>query len=129
MPTDSVKTDPNVGAYSVKLDYGNKYRLMVNGANLIPIPAELDLSTETNYREINLDLFADSEKAQPEPIQPLLEKPVGKTETIKAKKFASIRGRIIDKRTGDPFPSGTKLQVKVMGSSQPGAHIDQQAIR
>lgn len=123
-PSDSVKVDPTTGVYSVKLDYGKKYRLMVNGTNLISLPADLDLSAETDYKEINLDLFADLEKKTQEP---LVEKPTLKPETIKAKKFASISGRIIDKRTGDPFPSGTKLQVKLMGSSvQPDVSIDPQ---
>ncbi|MBI1767722.1 MAG: OmpA family protein [Bacteroidetes bacterium] len=127
-PADSVKIDPVSTTYSVKLDYSKKYRLMVNGTSLIPIPADLDLSSETDYKEIELDLYADLEKA---PTEPVAERPVEvKTEPIKVKKFATITGRIIDKKTGDPFPPGSKLQVKVMGSPlQTEARIDPQTSR
>ncbi|GHN00837.1 hypothetical protein WSM22_23260 [Cytophagales bacterium WSM2-2] len=145
IPIDSVKIDTVAKTYSIKLDYGKKYRLTVNGTKLLPIPSDLDLSAEAGYKEIDLDLFADVEKTsepvvvqQPtvveKPVENIIEKPVVKPAEItaqpKQKKFASISGRIIDKKTGDPFPAGTKLQVKVMGSSsQPVVHIDPQTSR
>lgn len=122
--TDSVKVDSATSTYSVRLDYGKKYRMMVNGVNLNPIPAELDLISTNEYKEVNLDLFAEPETTE---AQPVIEQPQVKAEPTRAKKFASIKGRIIDKRTGDPFPPGTKLQVKVMGvAKQPVVRVNSQ---
>jgi len=131
MPIDSIKVDLSAITYSVKLDLGKKYRLMVNGVNLNPIPAELDLSAASAPNEMDLDLFAELEQADDQPVTqqlPTVRPPTQKTETVKPKKFASIRGRIIDKRTGDPFPPGSKLQVKVMGvTKQPAVLLDANA--
>lgn len=133
MPIDSIKVDLNASTYSVKLDLGKKYRLMVNGINLNPIPAELDLTAESTPNEVDLDLFAELEKVEGQPaIQqpPTAQRPIEKTETAKPKRFASIKGRIIDRRTGNPFPPGTKLQVKVMGAAtQPSVFIDSKTSR
>jgi outer membrane protein OmpA-like peptidoglycan-associated protein len=126
VPTDSVRVDLNASTYSVKLDLGKKHRLMVSGVNLNPIPAELDL-TEASAPEANLDLFAELEKAED---QPVVQRPIEKIETKIPKKFATIKGRILDKRTGDPFPPGSKLQVKVMGTAtQPVVRIDAKTSR
>lgn len=120
--TDSVKVDMDASTYSVKLELGKKYRMMVSGINLNPVPAELDLTITPETYEVNVDLFAELEKTEN---QPIAELQTEKAETIKPKKFAAIKGRIIDKRTGDPFAPGTKLQVKVMGAAtQPVVRID-----
>lgn len=125
---DSVKVDSATSTYSVRLDFGKKYRMMANGINLNPIPTELDLLSTHEYKEVNLDLFAEPEtEGQPVVEKPVIGQPLVKTEPTKAKKFASIKGRIIDKRTGDPFPPGTKLQVKVMGrAKQPVVRVNSQ---
>jgi len=131
--TDSVKLDLATGTYAVKLDHGKKYRMMVNGMSLIPVPEVLDLTTETGYKEINFDLFADKEELPAEPLTakpkeekaPAVEEKLPKVRITKEKRFASISGRIIDKGTGEPFAPGTKLQVKVMGAqSQPSVRVD-----
>jgi outer membrane protein OmpA-like peptidoglycan-associated protein/Tol biopolymer transport system component len=122
VPSDSVKVDLNASTYSVRLDLGKKHRLMVSGVNLNPVPAELDLTT-ASAPDATLDLFAELEKTEDR--QPVVQRPAERIETTIPKKFASIKGRVINKRTGDPFPPGTKLQVKVMGTTaQPVVHID-----
>ncbi len=74
----------------VKLPLQKKYKFEIKAKETNPVPATVDLSTVTEYKEISKDLFASPvEKAKP--------------IIVEAPKIATFAGKIINKKTGKPL--------------------------
>lgn len=97
---DSATIDPNTGAYSLKVNHSNAYRIMVKANRFETLPTTLDLNTVDEYKEIPLDLFADEEKV------------------------ATVTGKIVDKKTSKPIAPSIHVSIHVEGMTTVWATID-----
>lgn len=97
---DSVKIDYSAGTYSMNLNHGASYSILVKANKFESQSATLNLTTIDEYQEVTLDLQADEEK------------------------MALVKGKIIDKKTNKPLPSSVPVSVKVEGMASVYAVID-----
>lgn len=88
---DSIKVDPNTGAYKVNLTNGKSHSLQVIANNYVALPSMINLENTKMHSSITHNLTAEQKKA--------------------AKLFVS--GVVIDKKTGKPVEQNQLVQVMV----------------
>jgi outer membrane protein OmpA-like peptidoglycan-associated protein len=97
---DSLRFDAGSGTYEVKLAHGKAYQLKAEALKHESVPASLDLSQVNEYQEINLDLYLEEDR------------------------MATVSGRILDKKTGNPLAKLSQAKINVEGMSSVIATID-----
>jgi outer membrane protein OmpA-like peptidoglycan-associated protein len=101
VPADSVAfIDPATGNYTLKVNHGATYKIMVKANRFEPLPTTLDLSTIDDYQEISMNLFANEESV------------------------ATVTGKIIDKKTSKPVSPSVHVSMRVEGMTTVWATID-----
>ena len=88
---DSLKFDPAKSTYSVNLTYGRKYMFSVQADEYTSIPTEVDLTRVTEYAKMTQNVMA----------KPKLDN------------LVTVRGRIINTKTGQPLDPSIEVQMKV----------------
>ncbi|MCB0506079.1 MAG: OmpA family protein, partial [Cyclobacteriaceae bacterium] len=91
--------DTNDGIYKIRLAWGQKYTFQVQATEFDPVVATIDLQDIKNYQKIERNLYA----------APL-------------KKYALVKGKVLDKKTGSPIKN--TFLIDVDGSHSTTSTID-----
>jgi outer membrane protein OmpA-like peptidoglycan-associated protein len=100
LESDSLKFDPETSSYTLTINHGSQYKLQAKASKFESLPAVLDLTNVDEFREINFNLFLETEK------------------------MVTVKGLINDKKSGKPFSPASKVQVVFTGPTTITAPID-----
>lgn len=88
------------GTYAVKVKYGTVNKMVLKADKYESLPTSLDLSRVDEYKEIPFDLYVNEEQV------------------------ASIVGKILDKKTGNPVHKSKHVSIRVEGLNTVWATVD-----
>lgn len=97
---DSIKINSRTGEYEVKLAHGQSYNISVKADRYTSIQQVIDVKSIDEYKELEKDLYVD------------------------VPKVAILTGKIFDKKTEKPFPSGFPLRIEINDGDIAEAEID-----
>jgi outer membrane protein OmpA-like peptidoglycan-associated protein len=97
---DSLHFDMNTSFYQVDLPFGHNYNLVVYTTKYESIPEKLDLREVKEFRQIIKNLYVEEQKT------------------------ATVVGRIIDKKTGKPFPKDIPVRIDIDDTALKMMQID-----
>lgn len=107
---DTFNVDFAKGTYMFKAPLKKKYKIEIKAKETNPIPATVDLSNVSDYKEVSKDVFvAPIKKEAPKPVE--------------APKVATMTGRIINKKTSKPL-IGKEFVIQINEQDLSGVKVD-----
>lgn len=92
-PADGIAIDPFTGEFTIKLPYGIKHNLGNPGSSYNPLDNVVDLTGYVEFARINHDVYAERKDAN----------------------MATLYGKVINLKTGQPVESSIPVKLKVNG--------------
>lgn len=92
-PADSIAIDPFTGEFTIKLPYGIKHNLAISSKDYNPLDNVVDLTGYVEFTRINHDVYAERKDAN----------------------MATLYGKVINLKTGQPVESSIPVKLKVNG--------------
>lgn len=99
---DSIAIDPVSGQFTIRLPFGAKYKMAIKSKYYNPLVNELDLTGYVEYAKVKHEVYAERKDAN----------------------MATLRGKIINLKTGKPLDRTIPVKLKVNGVESRGFRYD-----